>query len=402
MNKLLVKNDPKSELLIKNALKSEFYKNKLKEELLDEWYDIPFTVKSELREADAYDLLGTSIDKIATYHETSGTTGKPSSSWFSFDDIELEAKLTVESSLNLNEFDIVLNRFPFALAIPSFILYWACQLSKATHIAASKSSLVTPHLRVIDIIRRARPTIITLIPAEAEILGRLAKHLNISLPTENLRCLVLGGEVISPKRKKYIESLWGVPIFSSFGSTETGGLFMTCEEGNYHVDHPIAKIEVLNHEGKDVVNGVKGDFVISIAREGMPLLRYANGDIAEIKESSYCNCGNEYPVLIHYGRKDDQIKLKNKVLNIYDLQEIVYSLSYIPMLWRAHIYSDSIEFKYQMFGTEKNEEIRIYLEQELSRMLDINVHVTFTELVDELELTSIPQYSKFNYIESMV
>lgn len=386
-------------LLIEKALNSKFYQDKLCGIKTKNWDEIPFTVKKDLREADPYELLGTTLNNIATYHETSGTTGKPSSSWFSFKDIELEAKLTVESSLKLNEFDVVLNRFPFALAIPSFILYWACQLSKATHIAVSKSSLITPHLRVIDIILRAKPTIITLIPAEAEIIGNLAKSLNIKLPTNNLRGIVLGGEVISPNRKKYIEKLWGVPIFSSFGSTETGGLFMTCIEGHYHVDHPISKIEILNNKNEFVLNDTQGNMVISIAREGMPLLRYANGDIAKIKSLNNCQCGNENPILIHYGRKDDQIIIGDSVLNIYDLQEVVYSLNYIPILWRVVVHSDYLEFKYQMFNEEKNEKVKREIENDLNRLLNINVRLKFINFIDEKELSSIPKYSKFHYIE---
>ncbi|WP_162990281.1 phenylacetate--CoA ligase family protein [Mesobacillus foraminis] len=387
------------DLLISAALQSNFYKKKLSNVNVREWSKIPLTTKQELRDADPYDLLGTAIQNIATYHETSGTTGKPSPSWFSFDDVDIEAKFTVESHLRLTEDDLVLNRFPFALAIPSFILYWACQLSRAAHIAASKSSLLTPHMRVIEIIERVQPTVITFIPAEAEIIGTLARSLNIPLPTKNLRCLVLGGEVVSPKRKKYIESLWGVPAFASFGSTETGGLFMTCHHGNYHMKNPIAKVEILDEEGRNVPLGEKGEFAISIAREGMPLLRYANGDMAEIREATSCTCGSAYPVLVHYGRKSDHIFLKNRTLSLYELQDIVYSLPYVPMLWRAQVYPDQIKFHYQMFGMEKTEDMRICLEGELRKHLGVDVSVNFTELVDEADLTSVPHYSKFHYVE---
>ncbi|WKB36119.1 hypothetical protein QS257_02285 [Terrilactibacillus sp. S3-3] len=98
-----------------------FTKKKLAGVALDDWNSIPFTTKDELRRASAYDLLGAPIEEIATYHETSGTTGVPTPSWYSHADTNRELAVILRSKLNLKKDDILLNRFPFAMAIPSFI-----------------------------------------------------------------------------------------------------------------------------------------------------------------------------------------------------------------------------------------------------------------------------------------
>lgn len=106
-----------------------FYKHLFSSGMQPDWNEIPFTTKQQLREADPYELLGTSLSNVVTYHETSGTTGKPSSSWFSYSDIEVEAAVLNNSALAFTENDLILNRFPFAVALPAFLVYWATQKS---------------------------------------------------------------------------------------------------------------------------------------------------------------------------------------------------------------------------------------------------------------------------------
>lgn len=389
----------KDQEFIKSALKSKFYQNKLRGLNLTNWDDIPITSKQELRECDAYDLIGVNFDEIATYHETSGTTGTPTSSWYSYTDSNQEAEVIINSDLNLSSQDLLLNRFPFALAIPSFILFWACQKVKAGHIAVSKASSLTPHARVVEIIERAHPSIIAILPSEAEILAEAAYRKGVTLPPPNLRALLIAGELISDARKTYLEKLWGVPIFCLFGSTETGGLFMTCKNGHYHINHPKVKIETLDDNYKVLDYNQKGYCVISSAREGMPLLKYFNHDIIEIKDNLNCNCGDNSPVLIHYGRDDDLIKINNKQFTFADVQNLIYSMSIIPFLWRIHIYKDNLVFEYQLSQRHSTsnfnaEDISSYL----SDKLEVPVICKPVEIITNENLINKPSYSKFSYM----
>lgn len=148
-----------AEDFLEMALKSKFYQQKLSGLNLSSWNDIPFTTKPELRNVDTYDVIGVPLDQIATYHETSGTTGTPTPSWYSHHDIEREIEVVLNSDLQLNEKDIVLNRFPFAMAIPAFIIYWTAGKVGAGHIGVDKASMITPDRRVIEIIERTNPSV---------------------------------------------------------------------------------------------------------------------------------------------------------------------------------------------------------------------------------------------------
>lgn len=379
------------------ALNSLFYREKLAGLSLENWSDIPFTTKSDLRKVDVYDVIGIPLEQVATYHETSGTTGTPTPSWFSHQDVEQEANVILNSGLQLNEKDVILNRFPFAMAIPSFIIYWAAARAGAAHIGVDKASLVTPDRRVIEIIDRTNPSVIAMLPSEAEKLFEAGKHLGVLLPNPNLRALVLAGELISPLRKKYLERLWGVPIYLLFGSTETGGLFMSCEHGNYHLNHPNVFVESVDENGEPVEAGLKGNCVISTAREGMPLLRYFNQDLIEIRAGESCGCGHTEPIMIHYGRKEDVIHLQNKEITFYDLQETVYSLTNIPFMWKVKILDQNVQFIFQY--TDQEMPSAKDLKSEISSKLGFEAEVVLTDIFPLEVLTGKPAYGKYAHIE---
>lgn len=380
------------------ALKSKFYLKKLNGVRLGNWQGLPLTRKNELRQCDAYDVLGTSFENVATYHETSGTIGTPTPSWYSYSDTDQEAQVIIDSALGLNSKDLLMNRFPFALAVPSFILFWACQKVGAGHIALSKASMVTPHARVVEILKRTKPTIAAMLPSEAEIIAESARQQGVSLPTPNLRVLLLAGDLIGEERKKHLEKLWGVPVHCFFGSTETGGLFVTCKNGHYHLNHPKVKVEVVDKQFKPVPQGTKGYCVISSAREGMPLLRYFNEDIIEIRDGSNCGCGCTAPILIHYGREADHIVIGQKDLTFEDIQNAVYAQPVVPFLWRTHIYPDGLRFEYQLGQESSDAKTLKFLAKSLSERLAIPVEVQYQELMSRQTLVTKPKYSKFSYM----
>lgn len=386
-----------NQFFIEAALQTNFYQKKLAGLNLESWKDIPFTTKDELRNVDTYEVMGVGPERIATYHETSGTTGTPTPSWFSHEDVQQEIEVMLRSDLNLNEKDIILNRFPFAVALPAFIIYWAAQEVKAGHIGVEQWSNVTPLRRAVDIINRVDPTILAIGPSEAVKLYQTGKQMGQQFPSPGLRALILAGELVSPARKKYLEKLWGVPVYLLFGSTETGGLFVTCDEGHYHLNHPKVKVEAVDDAGSPVQSNTIGNCVITTAREGMPLLRYYNQDLVEIKNAGSCSCGNEAPILVHYGRKDDSIVVEGKTIRLLDVQEAVYSLSDVPFMWKLKYEDEKVTFILQ-YVNETTIDLDS-IQRQLSTKLGIHTSVELQELLPIETLTQMPPFGKSAYIE---
>lgn len=384
-------------IYIEAAKKSSFYNHLFSNGKQIIWDELPFTTKQHLREADPYALLGTSLQNVVTYHETSGTTGKPSSSWFSYNDIDIEADVLNNSALAFTENDLILNRFPFAIALPAFLVYWAAQKVRAGFISADQWNEVAPLPRVLDIMEKTKPTVLTIGPTELMNLYYVAKKLNKPLPTEKLRAIVVAGELVTPARKRYMEQCWGVPVYLFYGSTETGGIFVSCENGHFHLTHPRINVEVVDGEGRPVGENVVGSCVISTAREGMPLLRYFNEDYIEIKQADSCSCGCNSPVLIHYGRMDDLLSINGEEKSLYDVHEIVYSLSTVPFIWKLQQRDEDLYFLAQY-----EEEVNIAaIQQELSKALGKDVTVEQTTIVPTDSLIPNKPAGKFYYIEKL-
>ncbi|WCK57329.1 AMP-binding protein (plasmid) [Aneurinibacillus sp. Ricciae_BoGa-3] len=383
---------------VKQALGSKFYQEKLAHINTNDWNQIPFTTKEDLRNADVIDLMGADFNHISTYHETSGTTGTPTASWFSRNDIERQIQLLTESELHLTNQDMVLNRLPFAIALPAFLLYWACQRMESGHVAVEKGSSITPYPRVSEVIKRIEPTIFAMSPSEAKMLYKSVTKLGVNVPLPKLRALLVCGELLTPARRNFLQNLWDAPVTSLLGSTETGILYTTCKEGHFHLNRPDIKIEVVDEAGNLLGKNQKGYCVVSTMREGMPLLRYANNDIVEIKEAFTCRCGSEHPILIHYGRSEDRISYHHKTFDMYTLQEAVYSLSEVPMLWKFHSYCGKrIAFEYQPYdGRDYSKQ----MEQELNNLLGIPIMASLAEFISDETLTVKPNNTlKFKLID---
>lgn len=385
------------QFFIEKAMQSKFYQKKLADIDVRDWSKIPFTTKEELRNVATYDLLGVDLEKIATYHETSGTTGTPTPSWFSFSDIEEEANVLLRSDLNINDKDIILNRFPFAVALPAFIVYWTANKVKAGHIGVDQWNHVTPLKRVVEMINRTSPTILALGPTEAVKLYQTGKQMGQQFPIQGLRALILAGEVVSPARKEYIENLWGVPVYLLFGSTETGGMFVTCKEGHYHLNHPKVNLEVVNDDGQPTPFNTVGNCILSSGREGSPLLRYFNQDLVEIKNNHSCSCGDKNPILVHYGRHDDAITINNREISLLEIQEAVYTLSKVPFMWKLKVAHHNVVFVLQFIDKVDVKSIK----NELSAKLGIDISVELEDIIPLDTLTQKPQFGKYAYVEKV-
>lgn len=118
---------------------------------------------------------------------------------------------------------------------------------------------------------------------------------------------------------KLLQELWGVDIYSTYGSTELGVSFCECEARKGGHAHPeLVYTEIVDEMGNPVADGVPGELVATpLGTEAMPLLRYKTGDIT-FKITEPCSCGRNSlrigPVL---GRKSQVIKLKG--ISIYPL-----------------------------------------------------------------------------------
>ena len=297
---------------------------------------LPLTTKDELRRAGPYGNLAVPVQEAAQYHESFGTTGEPSASWFAREDLETGGRQLKECGVNLSADDLVLVRFPYAMSLPAFLMQQACLQAGAGVVPASGRTVVTPYPRVLDLMRRLGVTVLAGLPREMELLAESARLLGRQ-PTwdyPSLRAICVAGELTGDARRRHIETLWGVPVFNMYGSTETANIAVMCEHGTMHVSERDFIVEALKENGKEPVpEGARGYAAITtLSHRATPLLRYFNEDIVALSPHA-CPCGRPGAALAHYGRAKDRMTFGTTTLDAKDVQDAVYSLSPAPDAW---------------------------------------------------------------------
>jgi phenylacetate-CoA ligase len=117
----------------------------------------------------------------------------------------------------------------------------------------------------------------------------------IRLP--RLRQVRTFAEMLRPDARRIVHEAWGVAIADSYSAEELGAIALQCpEHEHYHLQSESLLVEVLDDDGRPCVAGETGQLVVSTLHNfAMPLLRYANGDYAEV--GGPCACGRGLPVL---------------------------------------------------------------------------------------------------------
>jgi phenylacetate-CoA ligase len=105
------------------------------------------------------------------------------------------------------------------------------------------------------------------------------------------------GEILYPELRERCQQQWNVKVSDSYSCHEFGTLALQCPEfPHYHVQSECALIEVLRPDNTPCEPGEVGKTVISSLNNfATPMLRYENGDMAELGEP--CACGRGLPVL---------------------------------------------------------------------------------------------------------
>ncbi|QGH36748.1 AMP-binding protein [Gracilibacillus salitolerans] len=378
--------------MYKRIQKSPLYKWKLADHdvngmELDQIQTLPLTTKKDLREAGIFGPLAVDRKEIAQYHESTGTTGVPSASWFTQEDLQIGGRQLKECGVRLTSEDLVLIRFPYAMALPAFLMQHAAWQTGAGVVPASGRTVVTPYPRVLSLLKNLSVTVMAGLPREMELLAEVAR-LGGSKPSKDfpaLRAICVAGELMSDKRRKHIEKLWNVPVFNMYGSTETANIATMCEHGNMHIVEQDFFVEVLNENGSNSVEDGERGFatITTLSHQGSPLLRYFNEDIISV-EHGLCNCGRTGAKLVHYGRSKDRICFGSTVLDAMDIQEAVYSLSPAPDAWKVIEQEEGLHLLLDSHDSQKWSEENV--RSLLSSRLKVPVTVEITTMVDRMDL----------------
>ena len=140
-------------------------------------------------------------------------------------------------------------------------------------------------------------------------------HFARSLAERKLRpfspqAIIVGAEKLYGFQRELIESVFGAPVFETYGSREFMLTGAECSEhAGLHLTTEQLQLEIVNEDGTPTPAGEVGNVVVTdLYNYGMPFVRYACGDQA-VAGFSQCRCGRGLPLLQEVrGRKLDVLR----------------------------------------------------------------------------------------------
>jgi phenylacetate-CoA ligase len=160
----------------------------------------------------------------------------------------------------------------------------------------------------------------------------LAEGFSIQRP----KSILSAAEALHEVQRKVIEKAFGCPVFNTYGCREFMLIASECEQHDgLHLSADHLRVELVNLQSTPSGDRMGEIAVTDLHNYGMPLLRYANGDLAT-PAAGVCPCGRGLPLLKRVdGRKLDTLLTTDG--HLLPGEYIVYAFLNVPCIKRYQV-----------------------------------------------------------------
>ncbi len=280
--------------------------------------DVPFTVKSELRDHYPFGTLAVPLEETVRIHASSGTRGKPLVVAYTAADIELFAEVTARSlaCAGARPTDVLHVAYGYGLFTGGLGFHYGGERLGATVVPASGGN---PALQL-ELMADFGASGLACTPSFALLLAERAAESGM-FERISLRYGIFGAEPWSEAMRAKLEAAWCIDACDMYGLSEAigPGVAAECREGKgaLHVfdDHFLPEI-VDPDTGEPVAAGERGELVLTtLTKEAFPVLRYRTGDVTSFVDGP-CPCGRTHRRIARFsGRVDDMLVVRG--INVF-------------------------------------------------------------------------------------
>ena len=336
----------------------------------EEFEALPFSEKSDLREAYPLGLMTAPEEEIVRIHSSSGTTGLPVIIPYTAKDVDDWG----EMFKRCYEMAGITNRDRIQIT-PGYGL-WTAGIGFQNG-AEKLGAMVIP----------MGPG--NILAEEIEKRGIRDKI--------HLKKGVIGSERWGKAMRERIQGILGIELYDIYGLTEIygPGIGINCPGEEYmHYWDDYLYLEIIDPvTKKNLPDGEWGEIVITtLVKEGAPLIRYRTHDLSRIVPGQ-CSCGSAYPRIdVIRGRTDDMIKIKGVNVFPAQIEEVLNQFDEV-----------SSEYQIRISHLDGRDTMRLYVETnghvdfaELSRRIaeKVKSRIGFTPLVKVVEEGVLPRSEK--------
>ncbi|MFL5942419.1 MAG: phenylacetate--CoA ligase family protein [Gaiellaceae bacterium] len=291
--------------------------------------ELPFRVKSELRDAYPFGLLRVPLEECVRIHASSGTRGKATIVAYTRGDLAAWADCCARAlaAAGAGPGTLVHIAYGYGLFTGGLGLHYGAERLGCTVVPASGGN--TP--RQAQLLEDLGAEILCCTPSYA-----LAIADHVSEPARlGLRAGVFGAEPWTEGLREAIEGALGLTALDIYGLSEVMGPGVSAEcaeaRAGAHVNEDHFLVEVVDPQsGEPLPDGSVGELVFTtLTKEALPLLRYRTGDLASVTREP-CPCGRTFARMSRVvGRSDDMLIIRG--VNVFP-SEIERALLAIPEL----------------------------------------------------------------------
>ncbi len=276
---------------------------------LDYVKNLPFTEKSDLRDAYPYGLFARPINEVVRLHASSGTTGKPTVVAYTQEDIEVWTQVMLRSfaACGLHRGDIIQNAYGYGLFTGGLGAHYGAEALGATVIPISGGNTD----RQIMVMKDFGVTALCCTPSYFLHLIERALEMDIDIKNLKVRAGIFGAEPWTEGMRERMEAASSLKAFDIYGLSEIigpgVGMECLCQAG-LHIFEDHFYPEIVDPEtGEPQPDGSEGELVFTtLSKRAMPVIRYRTHDITAIKPEP-CECGRTIRRINRIGRRSDDM-----------------------------------------------------------------------------------------------
>ncbi len=316
---------------------STLYREKMKDiegediRSLDDLKKIPLTEKEEMRKYQEVEpfpyggLLGTEIEKVTTFRQTSGTTGKPIyvpetyESW----QWRIEAWCHILYMAGFRPRHRIFLPFGYNVYVAFWEAHFASEKVGCELVPGGALDTKGRIHKILEI--RANGMMNT--PTYGLHIAEEAKSMGMDPASLGIERMLCAGEPMPSATRRRLEELYQCHVFDHIGGTEPCGWAGMCEaKDGMHIIEPFFLVEILDRETlqKEVDEGEIGVAVVTpLGRRSFPLIRFNTKDLV-VKGRNSCPCGRTSKKIKEVvGRIDDLRKVRGVLFSPKTVEEVI-------------------------------------------------------------------------------
>jgi phenylacetate-CoA ligase len=274
---------------------------------LQDLANLPFTVKSDLRDTYPFGLFASPMEEIVRLHASSGTTGKPIVVAYTEADLQVWTSVMVRTfaACGLHKGDVIQNAYGYGLFTGGLGAHYGAEALGATVIPISGGNTE----RQLMVLQDFNVTAICCTPSYMVHLIERAKEAKIGFG--RLKVGVFGAEPWSESMRKHIEAESGIRAHDIYGLSEIigPGVGIECfRQDGLHLFEDHFYPEIIDPvSGAVLPDGAEGELVLTtLSKQAMPMIRYRTRDITAIHPEA-CACGRTIRRIRRIGRRSDDM-----------------------------------------------------------------------------------------------